>query len=56
MRGAAKGISVGIAFQKKIGVGLADRIYAAGKGGGKGKGEGSVLGSIGIGTFLGGKD
>lgn len=35
---------------------LADRIYAAGKGGGKGKGEGSILGNIGIGTLLGGKD
>ncbi|HWP96311.1 MAG TPA: TIGR00266 family protein [Syntrophomonadaceae bacterium] len=34
---------------------LADRIFAAGKGG-KGKDEGSVLGGIGIGTFFGGDD
>lgn len=35
---------------------LADRIYAASKGGSKGKGEGSVIGNIGLGTLLGGKD
>jgi TIGR00266 family protein len=35
---------------------LADRIYAASKGGGKSKGEGSVLGNIGIGNLFGGND
>jgi uncharacterized protein (TIGR00266 family) len=34
---------------------LADRIYAAARGG-KSKGEGSIMGNIGIGTFLGGRD
>ncbi len=34
---------------------LADRIYAAAKGG-KGKGEGSIMGNFGIGTLLGGRD
>lgn len=35
---------------------LADRIYAASKGGSKSKGESSVLGNIGIGSLLGGEN